>query len=163
MSKEALTEADGRKGSGGALDGRPEGAETAHRVALATGDGLSVNRHFREAEEFQIVDIGKEAYRFVERRKAPGKDPAAAEAPADRHSEGGFEEVVALLSDCEAIFVAKIGPGASQFLAQHGIRAFEVPGVIDHILQKVIERKVLDRFGLNASVGGTGGKHDQGN
>ncbi|MDR3295381.1 MAG: dinitrogenase iron-molybdenum cofactor biosynthesis protein [Clostridiales Family XIII bacterium] len=114
----------------------------AHRVALATGDGFSVNKHFRQADEFQVFDIDQKTYRFIEVRRVP------VQTPGKKHDEGSFEEVLTVLSDCEAVFVAKIGPVASQCLAQQGIRAFEVPGAIDRILQNVIDRKVLDRFGM---------------
>jgi predicted Fe-Mo cluster-binding NifX family protein len=112
-----------------------------HRIALATTDGLTVYKHFGQADEFQVVDVDADKYTFIERRKVV----PACEGGA--HNESAFDAVLAVISDCEAVFVGKIGPGASEFLSQHGIRAYEVPGVIDQILNKVIERKVLDGFG----------------
>jgi nitrogen fixation protein NifB len=124
-----------------------------HRVALATDDGLFVNKHFRQASEFHVVDVGEETYSFVEQRKV------SATVSNGKHDAGSFEEVRTTLSDCEAVFVAKIGSSASQYLAQSGIRAFEVPGEIDRILRKVIERKVLDRFGLGGHPGNRDGRN----
>lgn len=114
---------------------------TTHRVALATNDGLTVYKHFGQADEYQVVDLRPDGYIFTERRKVP---PPCTNGD---HTEEGFDAVLELLSDCEAVFVGKIGPGASEYLAQRGFRAFEVPGVIEQILSKVIERKVLDGFG----------------
>jgi predicted Fe-Mo cluster-binding NifX family protein len=113
----------------------------SHRIALATNDGLTVYKHFGQADEYQIVDLDADTYTFIERRKTV--------PPCDsgEHTEEGFDAVLAVLSDCEAIFVGKIGPGASEYLAQRGFRSFEVPGVIELILSKVIERKVFEGFG----------------
>lgn len=113
----------------------------SHRIALATNDGLTVYKHFGQADEYQIVDLGSDGYTFAERRRVP---PPCTNG---EHTESGFDAVLELLSDCQAIFVGKIGPGASEYLAQRGFRAFEVPGVIELILSKVVERKVLDGFG----------------
>jgi predicted Fe-Mo cluster-binding NifX family protein len=111
-----------------------------HRIAFATNDGLTVYKHFGQADEYQIVDLDGEGYTFVERRKViPPCDEGA-------HKESSFDAALAALHDCEAVFVGKIGPGASEYLAQRGIRSFEVPGVVDNILKKIIERNVLDRF-----------------
>ncbi|MDR1027796.1 MAG: dinitrogenase iron-molybdenum cofactor biosynthesis protein [Clostridiales Family XIII bacterium] len=113
-----------------------------HRIALATNDGLTVYKHFGQANEYLIVDIDGSGYESVERRTIlPPCNEGA-------HTVSAFDAALAILNDCEAVFVGKIGPGASEYLAQHGIRSFEAPGVIDNILNKTIERKVLDRFGL---------------
>jgi predicted Fe-Mo cluster-binding NifX family protein len=116
-----------------------------HRIALATNDGLTVHKHFGQADEYQIVDIDGESHEFVERRRVfPPCD-------GGEHLESAFDAVLAILRDCEAVFVGKIGPGASEYLAQRGIRSFEVPGVIDEILKKLAERKVFDRFGRSGA------------
>lgn len=112
-----------------------------HRIALATNDGLTVYKHFGQADEYQIVDLEPDGYIFSEQRRV---QPPCING---EHTEKGFDSVLERLSDCEAIFVGKIGPGASEYLAQRGFRAFEVPGVIEQILSKVIERRILDGFG----------------
>ena len=113
----------------------------SHRIALATNDGLTVYKHFGQADEYQVVDLDSDSYTFSERRKV------LTPCNSGEHTEEGFDAVLEQLSDCEAVFVGKIGPGASEYLAQRGVHSFEVPGVIENILLKVIERKVFDGFG----------------
>ncbi|GHU49655.1 hypothetical protein FACS1894127_3410 [Clostridia bacterium] len=111
-----------------------------HRVALATNDGLTVFKHFGQADEFLIADLDGDTYTLGQRRKV------SAACVNGSHDESRFAAVLEVLSDCEALFVGKIGPGAYDYLARHKVRVFEVPGVIENILSKVIERKVLDGF-----------------
>jgi predicted Fe-Mo cluster-binding NifX family protein len=52
--------------------------------------------------------------------------------------------VVELLSDCEAIITAQIGPAASDYVIRHGLRVFEGSGTVDDILNELLKQKLLD-------------------
>jgi predicted Fe-Mo cluster-binding NifX family protein len=43
------------------------------------------------------------------------------------------------LSDCDAIVVGKIGPGASDYLISRGVHVFEAVGVLENIIPGVSE------------------------
>ncbi|MDR0851941.1 MAG: dinitrogenase iron-molybdenum cofactor biosynthesis protein [Clostridiales Family XIII bacterium] len=113
---------------------------TAHRLALATTDRLTIYKHFGQADEFQIVDIDAEGgYTFIESRKVV---PACSRG---EHSEDGFDAVLDLLSDCEALIVGKIGPGAAEYVTTRGIRVFQGAGTVEKILSTLISKKMLDK------------------
>ena len=103
----------------------------AYRVAVASTDGKYVNEHFGRAQQFLIFELDDSGYQFVEMRQ---NQPSCNVEQADetRHSD-----TVNLLSDCKAVLVARIGPGAEQFLLQHGIKAVIIPDFIDEALKQL--------------------------
>ena len=87
------------------------------RVAVASKDGIAINEHFGHAKLFWVYDIDSEACWFKEKRDV------------DHYCLGGHSDKAALpkilhtISDCQAVFVAKIGDGPSEKLAAKGIKA----------------------------------------
>lgn len=71
----------------------------AYRIGLASIDGTVIDQHFGSARYWQIYDLDTEAH-FVECRKTVPK--------CQGHCEGGFEDLVSILEDCDAIFVLKL-------------------------------------------------------
>jgi predicted Fe-Mo cluster-binding NifX family protein len=110
----------------------------AHRIAVTTTDRLTVFQHFGRAETFHIVDIEGDAYTFVEVRHT---EKACGEGG---HDETRFDAILTLLSDCEAVVTGKIGPGAAEYLLRRGMRVFEGPGVLAHVLDAIIARRMLE-------------------
>jgi predicted Fe-Mo cluster-binding NifX family protein len=111
----------------------------AHRIAVTTTDRLTVFQHFGHAETFHIVDVDGDVYSFAEVRHT---EKACREGG---HDESRFDEILALLSDCEAIVTGKIGPGAAEYLLRHGMRVFEGPGVLENVINTLIQKKMLDK------------------
>lgn len=87
------------------------------RVAVASKDGLSINEHFGHAKLFWVYDLDWEGCWFKEKRDV------------DHYCLGGYGDKSALtkilttISDCNAVFVAKIGDGPTEKLAAKGIKA----------------------------------------
>lgn len=103
----------------------------SYRVAVASTDGKYVNDHFGRARQFLIFDVSPDGYQFIEfRSNVPSCNP-------EQGDEGGHFKTLELLADCRAVVVARIGPGAEQVLAAHGIRAFTIPDFIDEALQHI--------------------------
>ncbi len=98
------------------------------RVAVASTDGKYVNDHFGRAEQFLIFDLDETGHHFVEVRK---NIPSC---HIDQPEENGHARTVQLLHDCQAVVVARIGYGAEQVLAQHGIAAYTIPDFIEEAL-----------------------------
>jgi predicted Fe-Mo cluster-binding NifX family protein len=115
----------------------------AHRLAITTRDGKVVQEHFGHARHFHIVDITDDGYRYLESREV---DPlCTGEFPQEQtHGAARFAPVAALLSDCQAIVTAQIGPGASDYMIGQGFRIFQGTGFVDQILQQIISEKLLD-------------------
>jgi nitrogen fixation protein NifX len=109
----------------------------AHRVAVASTDGKVVNQHFGHAEGFHVFDVVDGGFSYVETREVrPVCGP-------DGHEDSGFDAVVETLKDCEAIFVARIGPGAARYMISKGVRVFEAPYAIEEVLENVVRNKLL--------------------
>lgn len=109
------------------------------RAAIATTDGKVINEHFGRAKAFYIVDLTESGYFFTETREI---NPCCHH---QEHSENDFDKVISLLSDCDGVFVSKIGTVASTYLISHGLRVFEAPGFIEDVMNKVIRDRLLDK------------------
>lgn len=105
------------------------------RIGLASIDGAYVDQHFGSARYWQIYDVDGEGT-FVETRKT--------KPTCNGHCEGGFEAQLEVLSDCEALFVSKIGEGAALTMLQKGKRVFEAAGPVEDILDAVVEQGLLE-------------------
>jgi nitrogen fixation protein NifX len=119
------------------------------RVAVASRDGKTVHQHFGRATAFQIFDIHAGVAHFVETRdNAPtcGRHPGADE---DDDTPRPPLPVPPALTDCCAVVVAAIGPGALARLGRNNIRAFVFPDFIDVALA----RCAAALSGDSASVG----------
>jgi predicted Fe-Mo cluster-binding NifX family protein len=100
-----------------------------YRVAFASIDGTAVDQHFGSARYWQIYDISEEET-FIETRKSAAK--------CQGHCDGGFEHLLKLLDDCDAIFVLKIGQSAAAFMLAKGKRVFEAVGAIEEIIAQLL-------------------------
>ncbi|GHU41757.1 dinitrogenase iron-molybdenum cofactor [Clostridia bacterium] len=105
------------------------------RVAVSTTDGKTIHQHFGHTREFHIVDIENGDYQFIESRQVT---PACNQFG---HNESAFDNILAILSDCEAVIVGKIGEGASTYLIEKGMRVFEVRGIAEEILEEFAQNQ----------------------
>ncbi len=104
----------------------------AYKIALASSDGIVVNRHFGRAEKFQIYEINDaHEARFIEER------PNVPSCQGFEHSEEILLQAVATIQDCKIVFVSQIGPGAYGELKRRGITAFEMPEEVQEIIEKL--------------------------
>jgi len=108
----------------------------AYKIAFASSDGKVVNQHFGRAKQFHIVEIGENEYKFIESRENI--------PPCDEfgHSDDALANAIQVISDCKAVFVSQIGPGAAELLEQNGIQPVEAPDEIEKILERLIKSKV---------------------
>lgn len=104
------------------------------RLAIASTDGKVVNEHFGKADQFYIFDLAPQGPSFVElRRLNPVCDPNL----FGGHAEDAMEARLEALKDCQAVFCARIGPGAASALIHKGIEPFEALGNIDEVLEEI--------------------------
>lgn len=108
------------------------------RVAFASSDGLVINQHFGHADRFYVAEIGDGAWRFVETRSVERV------CRDFEHSEGRLDAVLRVLSDCRAVFVNRIGYGASAYLIGKGIRVFETADVVEDVLDHLAKTRLLE-------------------
>jgi nitrogen fixation protein NifB len=141
-----LQEAAGLKTGGGPVSGglRPEAdADTAGRpdfspsdrkpcIAVATGDGIFVNRHLGRAEVFYIYGKGGEKPELIEIREAPSGG-----------CENRWAALAETLHDCFAVLTAASGWPPKQALAKSGITVYDCEGPIDTTAAALFAKKPL--------------------
>ena len=109
-----------------------------YRIGFASIDGSRVDQHFGSARYWQIYDISTKGM-FVEMRKTTAK--------CQGHCEGGFNHLLEVLDDCDAVFVSKIGQSAAAFMIGKGKRVFEAAGEVEEIITQLIEENLLEELG----------------
>jgi predicted Fe-Mo cluster-binding NifX family protein len=105
------------------------------RAAFAS-TGEYIDQHFGSARYFQVYDINGSEHSHVETRKA--------EAKCQGNCEGGFDHLLEVLSDCDAVFVSRIGQSAAAFMIGHGKRVFEAAGMVEEIIKKQKKGNLLE-------------------
>jgi nitrogen fixation protein NifB len=96
-------------------------------VAVASQEGMFVNRHLGEADEL-LIYAEAEGGGFVQVgvRRAPEAGTGSAR----------WHDLADLLEDCRALLVSGIGPSPSEILRASGLRVFETEGLIDDLVPK---------------------------
>ncbi len=101
--------------------------ENRPNVAVATREGVLVNLHLGEADEFQIFTQADGEFVLVDTRKAPGRGCGDARWTAMADS----------MSDCRAVLVASAGPSPTAVLTQKGIKVIVMEGLIEEALSAI--------------------------
>jgi nitrogen fixation protein NifB len=99
-------------------------------VAVASLEGLLVNLHLGEADEFLIFDA---AGRHVESRTAPraGLGPQR------------WDELATVLNDCRAVLVSGVGDTPRKALARKGITVYLTEGLVADAVAAVFQGRSL--------------------
>lgn len=118
---------------------QPEGK--AYKVAVASGDGIVVNRHFGGADTFYIYEVEKAGtYRLLETRAVT---PVC---NGGRHNERELQNNIGKLTDCKYILVSRIGTGAANAVEQSGMIPMELPGEIGESISRLITYEQLQNL-----------------
>lgn len=104
-----------------------------YRIGIASSDGIVVNQHFGRAKQFLIVDVEESGNMSIAelREVCPLCDGGV-------HDDDRLKEAVHQLADCNYVLVSRIGSGAAYALEHHGIAAFELPGLIEDSIKKLL-------------------------
>jgi predicted Fe-Mo cluster-binding NifX family protein len=106
-----------------------------YRIAFASA-GEYIDQHFGSARYFQVYDLADSGdHEHVETRRTDAK--------CRGNCEGGFDHLLQILNDCDAVFVSKIGQSAAAFMISHGKRVFEANGRIEDIMATLTEGSFL--------------------
>ena len=106
-------------------------AEERILAALASSDGIVVNRHFGRAEKFYIYDIGNELPEFLEVREV---SPVC---ESGNHDEGKLEKNMQLIADCRYLIVTRIGDAAYAQAERFGIEAYEIADLFEDAIERL--------------------------
>lgn len=122
-------------------------------VAVASWEGMLINQHLGEAQQFWIFRQAQGGYEHVDTR----------EAPAAGGGENRWESLAQILSDCRCVLVNGVGENPRSVLRAHGIAVMEVEGVIEEGLAAVYDTQDFSRLPVRkkkacqAGCTGTGG------
>lgn len=105
-------------------------------VAVVSNEGMLVNRHLGEANEFLIYKDCNGIAQLVEKRSAP--------APGGGDQRWAF--VGELLNDCQSLLVKDAGPRPTSILDASGIKILRLEGMIGDILPAVFDGKDLNKY-----------------
>lgn len=108
-----------------------------HLIALASSDGVHIDRHFGAAHRFYLasLDTEKEDYDIVGYRDT---EPAC---QGGGHELSGFDSVLDTLGGVSAIVAQRVGYGAQDYIAQKGIAVYQMPLQIEQALCLLLEEK----------------------
>ncbi len=112
------------------------------RVAVASMEGILINRHLGEARELLIYEMGQDSPVLVDLRPAP--EPG-----------GGlnrWEALAALLGDCSALLVSGAGENPQRVLEASGISVYVLEGIIDEALEGLFSGKTVDHLKKRAKT-----------
>ncbi len=119
-------------------------------VAVASQEGLLVNRHLGETDHLIIYEKDGDGFKIVEKRDTPpsGMGDTRWNILADK------------LEDCRALLVSGVGGNPLKVLSDKGIQVIEMGGLIEEGLDAVYEGKKIksvkkrDSFKCGSSCGG---------
>jgi nitrogen fixation protein NifB len=99
-------------------------------VAVASKGGGLVNRHFGHAREFLIYEVHAHGAQFVGHRKIPQY------CHGGSGEDNNLEQILALISDCQAVLVSKIGDCPMKRIREAGIEVVEDYDLIETVALK---------------------------
>lgn len=107
--------------------------KTKPHVAVASYEGLMINKHLGEATDFLIYKQTETGYELVERRFAPAKGSG----------DLRWINLAKTLNDCSYILVNGVGAKPVDLLQKVGIAVLEMSGLIEDGLEAVYKGKKL--------------------
>lgn len=102
------------------------------KIAVASSDGIVVNRHFGHTDKFYIYEIADDDVKLLGTRKV---EPVC---QGGNHDDRRLGENIDKIGDCKYLLVSKIGYGATKVAEQRGIIPYEIPGVIEESIQQLL-------------------------
>jgi predicted Fe-Mo cluster-binding NifX family protein len=123
-----------------------DNTEYKYTIAVATSDGIVVNRHFGKAEQFLVLAL--DAENQIHRLEMRSVNPVCA---GGTHEDDRLEKAADSLTDCKYVLVSRIGQGAAQVLEQKGITPMELPGMIEDSVQKLVQYEEIQKLLTPAS------------
>lgn len=108
-------------------------AEKRPYVAVASYEGIMINKHLGESTELLIFEETESGYKLVEKRPTPNRG----------NGDLRWIELAKLLPDCSYILVNGVGARPVEVLQRIGIAVVEMSGLIDDGLDAVYKGKKL--------------------
>jgi nitrogen fixation protein NifB len=105
-------------------------------VAVATMEGVLVNRHLGETPSFEIYQYNGGAFTHVEQRVSPHAGTGDAR----------WNELADRLHDCTALFVSGVGKRPKAVLEERGLAVYSVEGMIQEVFSSFVKGTGLNHL-----------------
>ncbi|GAB2191260.1 hypothetical protein MAH1_28680 [Sessilibacter sp. MAH1] len=102
------------------------------KVAVASKDGISINLHFGHAKNFIIYDITDGQLQQIDNREVDHY------CHGQHGDQSAMQKILHTIKDCQAVFVAKVGDGPAEKLANIGVTA------VDNYAYEAVEESLID-------------------
>lgn len=110
---------------------KPMPSEQRPYVAVATEEGILVNKHLGEARSLEIWERTESGFQKVEDRSTP--------------TVGGgikrWHQLAKILADCRAVLVSGVGQTPFDILVKSGVKPVEASGFIEEGLRSIYENR----------------------
>jgi len=104
------------------------------KAAFASTDGIVIDQHFGMSDMFYIYELRGGDFVLSEKRRF-ARDSGRC------HNDEFFEKAYLALKDCDAVFSARIGQSAANYLIKKGMRVFELEAEIEEVLKQLTSDK----------------------
>lgn len=93
------------------------------KIALPTMDGKTISEHFGRCKAFMVFEVEGNAIAGCKARPNTqgGGEPHDCGSHGHGHDHGAFAR---LLSDCQAVIVKGMGPGALKAISEAGLKVY---------------------------------------
>ncbi|MBO5199439.1 MAG: hypothetical protein J6B85_13145 [Lachnospiraceae bacterium] len=128
----------------------------SYKIAIASSDGVTIDRSFREAEEFLIIEVDdKGSHELLEVRRSEKETTAEKQTQVTSNAgrgcagktgcgggsgcSGADSPKLSLIADCRCLICTKIGFKIYKELEKKAISVFEIDLRIEDALKKIIK------------------------
>lgn len=138
-------------------------SEKVYLLAVASSDGINIDKGFGEATEFLIYKVegkeysyqGKRKYSVLQNASKCGNGAGCEKEHGRGNGCGGAgSPKVLFLDDCRCVICSKIGPGIQKAFERRGISTFDIECPVDTALAKIVDyidrtEKHISLIGIN--------------
>ena len=115
----------------------------SYKIAVASTDGVNIDKHFGAANSFLIININDEGtYEKVEERFIEDNNKSLGSccsgSSCGGHNDSNIQKKIDTISDCKAILCSKCGNGSERQLGENNITTFQINLTIEKALKSVI-------------------------
>jgi len=102
------------------------------KVAVASGNGLTIDQHFGKAEQFMIFELTPNSVSLLEVRRPAVKENVSYQ---DSGGKDGVRQRIDLLADCRAVLCTRAGECAREQAGNTGLTVLEKEGPLSEALK----------------------------
>jgi nitrogen fixation protein NifX len=142
----------------------------AYNIAVASTDGINVDKHFGGSDSFLIIKVNDDGTyenlgerllneseslttnNIINNDTASCQGASCGQSCGGGHSDPAIQKKIQAILDCRCVLCNKCGPGSEKQLGKNNISVFEVDLNLEESLKKII--KYYQRSDKHQSLNG---------